>query len=237
MNGQSTKIDLSELAWRYSGEMEVDLTTIEYSITGNDQSPRGAWVQSREPIEISGDLIWSKTKREVDQELELLYTLGGNQAQVECINGKFNGSIIAPAMANTYSFEVSLRNAPNGAKRAEPDNPILWRVVDDNQPFVDEIASPSMVDLILEKDFESFELEVLINEPEYLDSDTLLLNWEIILLGMACPQQASPRYRTNAIIGWNAIWQSNSCTCFITSIRQFLKNLPQALELRVCDRI
>ena len=179
LNGQSTKIDLSELAWRYSGEMEVDLTTIEYSITGNDQSPRGAWVQSREPIEISGDLIWSKTKREVDQELELLYTLGGNQAQVECINGKFNGSIIAPAMANTYSFEVSLRNAPNGAKIAEPDNPILWIVVDDNQPFVDEIASPSMVDLILEKDWESFELEVRINEPEYLDSDTLLLNWEI----------------------------------------------------------
>ena len=161
LNGQSTKIDLSELAWRYSGEMEVDLTTIEYSITGNDQSPRGAWVQSREPIEISGDLVWSKTKlEEVNQELELLYTLGGNQAQVECVNGKFNGSIIAPAMANTYSFEVSLRNAPNGAKIAEPDNPILWIVVDDNQPFVDEIASPSMVDLILEKDWESFELEV-----------------------------------------------------------------------------
>ena len=60
-------------------------------------------------------------------------------------------------MANTYAFEVNLRNAPNGAKIAEPDNPILWIVVDDNQPFVDEIASPSMLDMILEKDWESFE--------------------------------------------------------------------------------
>ena len=77
-------------------------------------------VKAREDIAISGSLVWVKTHRAVNQDLELLFTLGLNQAPVEYRNSIFNGSIISPATPGNYPIDISLKNAPNGATIVEP---------------------------------------------------------------------------------------------------------------------
>ena len=76
LNRQSTTIELSELNWRYSGEMEIDQENLNYITSGNNESDTGSWIKARDDIFISGSLNWVKTDRQVMQDLRLLFTLG-----------------------------------------------------------------------------------------------------------------------------------------------------------------
>ena len=126
LNRQSTTIELSELNWRYSGEMESDQENLNYITSGNNESNTGSWIKAREDIFISGSLNWVKTDRQVMQDLQLLFTLGLNQAPVDYQQGQFSGYIISPATPGNYALDISLKNAPNGATIVEPTFPLLW---------------------------------------------------------------------------------------------------------------
>ena len=140
LNKQSTTIELADLNWRYSGEMEIDRQSLSYTTTGNNDSNTGSWVKAREDIAISGAIKWVKTQRSVMQDLELLFTLGLNQAPVNYQQGLFNGSIISPANPGNYPVDITLKNPPNGASIIEPNSPLLWFIVDDEEPSIKSLS-------------------------------------------------------------------------------------------------
>ena len=179
LNRQSTTLELSDLEWRYSGEMEIDESSLVYNTSGNTESDTGSWVKAREDIAISGSLVWVKTHRPVNQDLELLFTLGLNQAPVEYRNSIFNGSIISPATPGNYPIDISLKNAPNGATIVEPYSPLLWFIVDDEVPSISRIDYPLPGQIIEEREWDSFELLMTFEEDNFLDIDSLNLKWEI----------------------------------------------------------
>jgi|GEM_PF-372070 len=179
LDGQSSLLDLSDLDWRFSGSMIIDKSTIQYDINGVSIIEDAYWVQPRQGINVQGNLLWSQTSRVVTQSLDLLLEIGGNQAQVDYLNGTFNGFIIAPLIANSYIFEVSLRNPPSGAIIKEPSNPLMWFVVDDQPPEMVIVDSPSVNDIIFESNWNQVEIEMIMSENNFIDEDTLLLNWEV----------------------------------------------------------
>ena len=179
LNRQSTTLQLSDLAWRYSGEMEIDESSLEYNTSGNTDSDTGSWVKPREDISVSGSLVWVKTNRDVMQNLDLTFTLGLNQAPSEYRNGMFNGTIISPATPGTYPIDISLKNPPNGATIVAPSSPLLWFIVDDEVPSINSIDYPLPAQIIEEKDWETFEIKMTLEEDNFLDIDSLNMKWEI----------------------------------------------------------
>ena len=179
LKGQSTVIQLTELNWRYSGEMSVDQSSIEYSIIGNNDSSSGAWVMAREEIDISGKLEWIKTGRTVNQDLQLMYNLGLNIANVEYSSSMFNGTIISPASSGNYALDISLLNAPNGASITAPSSPLLWFIVDDEAPSIVNIESPSLAEDIKENQWRDLKLKFTMSENLFLDQESVSLSWEV----------------------------------------------------------
>jgi hypothetical protein len=179
LNGQSTVLELYDLDWRFSGEMSIDKSSLEFMVNDAIIEGDAHWLQPREDVNVRGGITWSMTGRSVNQPLDLLFEIGGNQAQVDFINGSFNGTIIAPIITNSYYFEVSLRNSPNGASIKQPVNPLMWFVIDDSPPVMVKINSPKVNELIYESDWQDLEIELIISEGNYLDTDSLMLNWEV----------------------------------------------------------
>lgn len=179
LNGQSTVLELNELDWRFSGEMSIDKSSLEFTVNGAIIEGDAHWLRPREDVNVKGGITWSMTGRSVNQPLDLLFEIGGNQAQVDFINGTFNGTIISPLITNSYYFEISLRNSPNGASIKQPVNPLMWFVIDDSPPEMVKINYPKVNELIYESDWIDLEIEVVISEGDYLDIESLELNWEV----------------------------------------------------------
>ena len=179
LNGQTTVLELYDLDWRFSGEMSIDKSSMEFIV--NDELLEGSahWIQPRQDVNVKGQIVWSMTGRSVNQPLDLLFEIGGNQAQVDFINGSFNGTIISPLIKNSYYFEVSLRNSPNGASIKQPVNPLMWFVIDDSPPEMVKINYPKVNELIYESDWSELDIELLISESNYLDISSLKLNWQV----------------------------------------------------------
>ncbi|MEC7229196.1 MAG: hypothetical protein VXV95_04005, partial [Candidatus Thermoplasmatota archaeon] len=179
LNRQSTTIELKDLNWRYSGEMEINKDSLHYSTSGNIDSTTGSWVKSREEITISGSLNWVKSQRKVLQNLELLITLGLNQGLVDYSGGIFNGTIISPATPGNYPIDIALRNPPNGATIVEPNSPLFWFIVDNESPLMKSIDYPLPAQTIDEAEWDSLEILLTLSENNFLDQSSLNMRWEI----------------------------------------------------------
>ncbi|MEC8312393.1 MAG: hypothetical protein VXZ52_00655 [Candidatus Thermoplasmatota archaeon] len=179
LNRQSTTIELSDLNWKYSGEMEINKHSLSYSTSGNNDSTIGSWVKAREDITLSGSLNWVKTQRQVLQDLELLITLGLNQAPVDYMGGMFNGTIVSPATPGNYPIDVALRNPPNGATIIEPNSPLLWFIVDDEAPSIKSIDYPLPAQIIEESEWDFLEILMTLSENSFMDQSSLSIKWEI----------------------------------------------------------
>tara|TARA_S200000501_G_scaffold64251_2_gene55197 strand:- start:7173 stop:12146 length:4974 start_codon:yes stop_codon:yes gene_type:complete len=235
LNGQSSQLALNELDWRFSGEMAIDKETLIFTVGDDTLSGDASWVQPRENINVIGEISWAKTQRRVNQPLDLLFEIGGNQAQVDFVNGTFNGTIISPIIPNSYFFEISLRNSPNGASIRQPVNPLMWFVVDDVSPEMVRIITPEINQLIFESTWSEMDIELIISEDEYLNSDSLVLNWEVHPSGFGM--------LTNSLVNGSSQLQLLGGQPFGQSIPMFVsldlqsviddEAKKQALELRV----
>ena len=235
LNGQSSQLVLNELVWRFSGEMDIDKETLYFLVGDEIITGDANWIQPRENVNVVGEIKWTKTQRSVNQPLDLLFEIGGNQAQVDFVNGTFNGTIISPIIPNSYFFEISLRNSPNGASIRQPINPLMWFVVDDSPPEMVRIIKPEINELIYESEWSEIDIELIISEYEYLDSDSLMLNWEVHPSGFGM--------LTNSIVNGSSSLEILGGQPFGQFIPMFvsldLENLideearKQALELRV----
>ena len=102
-----------------------------------------------------------------------------------------NLTLVAPNSTGIHPIKLDLINLPSGAiDRTDTEQIVAWMVVDSNQPRVLQLLSPDPLDLVQERDWENLRFEVMVNETEGLNLDSLQMNWLIVPHGMAIPELA-----------------------------------------------
>ncbi|MBT60834.1 MAG: hypothetical protein CMA63_04695, partial [Euryarchaeota archaeon] len=97
----------------------------------------------------------------------------------ETSQGTFSAFVTVPFASGSYGLFTSLENPPNGAIDRTPSSPSAWFIVDDQEPEVVGVASPSNGVTIDETDWSNINVEVLLKELNRLDADSLRLQWSI----------------------------------------------------------
>jgi len=213
----------------------VDPQTLSYSIQGDLVDTLGTWVQPREEIEVTGELTWYRSSRFVMQPVELIISLGNNEALADSSNGSFSSILTAPFTSGSYGIHTQLRNPPNGAIDRSPTSSAAWFIVDDQVPNVVGITSPLFSIVLFESTWSSLDFEVLIQEEDRLNEETLLIHWAVHPRGMGLSSQSIINGNLPlSVIGGRAFGDKIPCGAVLdlddlltTSMRN------DALELRV----
>jgi hypothetical protein len=189
LQGQSNILQVPDLHWRFSGEMEVDSSSMSFSVRGEQTESIGAWVQPRDDVSVSGELIWHRSRTAVGQQIGLNLEIGGNEAEIQSVNGSFSDVITVPLAAGSYGLFTSLYNPPNGAIDRTPSGPAAWFIVDDQAPSVVGVVSPSNGLVITESGWGDVSVELLLKEEDRLLAQSLTLQWSIHAegLGLSSP--------------------------------------------------
>ena len=233
--GQSNTLSVPELSWSFSGELQVDPQTLSYSIEGEVVDTLGAWVQPRAEIEVAGELTWYRSSRSVMQPLDLIISLGNNEALAESLNGSFSSILTAPLASGSYGIQTSLNSPPNGAIDRSPTSAAAWFIVDDQVPKIVGVPSPLFSIVLSESTWSSLDLEVLIREEDRLKEDTLLIHWSVHPEGIGLTSQSVINGSLPlSIIGGRAFGGKIPCGAVLDLDELLTSSMRNdALELRV----
>jgi hypothetical protein len=182
-SGQSHGSDL-EATWRYSSEMEIDLSSFGF----NDDT---AFVAPGNNRSISADLVWTKGGQPVNAAIDVSATIGEGQQYGVSIGGFTEIDIVAPNVTGIHPITMDLVNLPIGAiDRTNSDEVVAWLVVDGNKPKVLQLLSPDPLDIVEERDWNNLTFEIMVNEREGLFLESMRMHWLLIPHGMAIPELA-----------------------------------------------
>ena len=184
-SGQSTIGTLSELDWRFSGEMSLPRDSVHFTTDGTTMDGLGTWIQPRTEVGVFGELVWHRSDKPVMQMIELEFDLGGIEATVESVNGSFNGTVLSPLAPGTYGLSIGLFSPPNGAIDRSEDAAYAYFIVDQNAPSIVGIASPLGNQVLEESMWSEIKFSVLIDEEERLDENDLTLHWAVRQAGVS----------------------------------------------------
>ena len=184
-SGQSTIGTLSDLDWRFSGEMSLPRDGIDYTTNGDTMEGLGTWIQPRTEVGVFGDLVWYRSEKPVMQMIELEFDLGGIEATVESVNGSFNGSVLSPLAPGTYGLSIDLFSPPNGAIDRSEDAAYAYFIVDQDAPSIVGIASPMANQVLEESMWSEIKFAVLIDEEDRLNENDLTLHWAVRQAGVS----------------------------------------------------
>ena len=233
--GQSNNFDLSSLDWKFSGELLVDRDRISLSTGGEEIDGLAEWITPRTDIDISGGIEWYRSGRDVDQPLELIFSISDTNVELDYIDGDFTGSIISPLEPGTYSLTGTLFDPPNGAIDKGPQTPFAWFIVDEISPSIVSVNSPVHNSVISEKDWSELSIEISISEDEQLDAETLILNWAIYPAGLGLNVEPVVNgTRSLSVLGGKLNGDSIPCKARLDLEAELSQELrSQNLELRI----
>ena len=182
-SGQSFRKELQSI-WRYSCEMEVDISSVGFT-------ENSAFVAPGQYSNLSADIIWSKGGQLVDNIVDINAKIGESEQYFIVSNGTANLQIIAPNSTGIHPITLDLVNLPFGAiDRTDTEAIVAWVVVDGNAPRVTQFLSPDPLGIVQERDWEDLTFEIMVNESEGLDMDSMRMFWLIVPHGMAIPELA-----------------------------------------------
>ena len=182
-SGQSYRSEL-ESSWRYSSEMEIDTSSVEFSGSS-------AFVAPGQTSTISADVIWTKGGQPVDTIVDIIAHIDSMQQYGISENGSAEILLTAPNNTGIHPITVDLVNLPaGGIDRTDSETVVAWMVVDANAPKVVQFLSPDPLDLVQERDWKDLGFEIMVNESEGLDIESLRMHWLIVPHGMAIPELA-----------------------------------------------
>jgi hypothetical protein len=182
-SGQSHRSELDS-AWRYSSEMEIDLNS-----AGFTQS--SAFVAPGQTSILNADIVWTRGGQLVNTIVDVSASIDGIEQFGLSQNGMVNLTLVAPNSTGIHPIKLDLINLPSGAiDRTDSEQIVAWMVVDNNVPRVLQLLSPDPLDLVQERDWKDLRFEVMVNETEGLNLDSLRMNWLIVPHGMAIPELA-----------------------------------------------
>ena len=179
-SGQSSRVELVS-KWRYSSEMEVDINSASF-------------VNSTEfvaPGQVTGfsvDIIWTKSAKLVQPTIDVSVNIDEFEQFGISENGVANMQLVAPNSTGIYPITLDLKNLPVGAiDRTNSVQVVSWLVVDSNIPRVVQMVSPDQNSEIKERDWQNLEFEIMINETEGLDLDSIYMHWLLLPSGISIP--------------------------------------------------
>ena len=182
-SGQSHRSEI-DASWRYSSEMEIDLNT-----AGFTQS--SAFVAPGQSSILTADIVWTKGGQLVHTIVDVSASIDGIEQFGLSENGVVNMPLVAPNSTGIHPIKLDLINLPAGAiDRTDSEQVVAWMVVDGNQPKVLQLLSPDPLDLVQERDWQDLNFEIMVNETEGLNLDSLRMHWLIVPHGMAIPELA-----------------------------------------------
>jgi len=182
-SGQSHRSEI-DASWRYSSEMEIDLNT-----AGFTQS--SAFVAPGQSSILTADIVWTKGGQLVHTIVDVSASIDGIEQFGLSENGVVNLPLVAPNSTGIHPIKLDLINLPAGAiDRTDSEQVVAWMVVDGNQPKVLQLLSPDPLDLVQERDWQDLNFEIMVNETEGLNLDSLRMHWLIVPHGMAIPELA-----------------------------------------------
>jgi len=182
-SGQSHRSEI-DASWRYSSEMEIDLNT-----AGFTQS--SAFVAPGQSSILTADIVWTKGGQLVHTIVDVSASIDGIEQFGLTENGVVNMPLVAPNSTGIHPIKLDLINLPAGAiDRTDSEQVVAWMVVDGNQPKVLQLLSPDPLDLVQERDWQDLNFEIMVNETEGLNLDSLRMHWLIVPHGMAIPELA-----------------------------------------------
>ena len=171
-------------SWRYSSEMEIDTSSVNFS----DSS---AFVAPGETNTLSAEVIWSKSMKPVTSTVEIVAFIDTLEQYGISQNGKAEILLTAPELTGIHPITLDIINLPaGGIDRTDEKNVVAWIVVDGHIPKVSELLSPNPELLVQERDWNNLVFEVLVNETQGLDIDTMKLQWMLLPQGIAIPEFA-----------------------------------------------
>ena len=182
-SGHSHRSEI-DASWRYSSEMEIDLNT-----AGFTQS--SAFVAPGQSSILTADIVWTKGGQLVHTIVDVSASIDGIEQFGLSENGVVNMPLVAPNSTGIHPIKLDLINLPAGAiDRTDSEQVVAWMVVDGNQPKVLQLLSPDPLDLVQERDWQDLNFEIMVNETEGLNLDSLRMHWLIVPHGMAIPELA-----------------------------------------------
>jgi hypothetical protein len=183
-SGQSNRFTLEPLAWRFSGELELNSASLRLNVGNDDPRALGYWVQPRTTFDIEGDLVWFRTGDQPTQDFDVELTLGENEAQFDAVNGTFSGSMMAPLKDGTYGLFADLVDAPNGAVYRGDGAAFIWFIVDNEAPSVAAVDRPAANNILDEESWSDLQFELRLDENARIDESSLALHWSLNEAGL-----------------------------------------------------
>ena len=168
-----------DLNWRYSTEVEVDPSTIKVSLEEQTLSGEGVFLPPSTSVEVSGNVRWTRDGSPVDALLSTRIILGEEESTGISDSNGFVITVDTPSISGNHPLLARLESLPFTAVDRSQQLPILWIVVDAEQPSVRTLISPSAGDVIRESSFDDLRIEVSIEEHERLDLESMRLHWEV----------------------------------------------------------
>lgn len=183
-SGQSNQYVLSDLSWRFSGEVVINPESVRTVLEGEDSDDPGYWVQPRTAFELGGDLVWSRTGRLAITPLSLTLQVGAQDATIETSNGTFTVSLLSPLLEDTYGLTAELFDEPLGAVYRSDGSPLVWLIVDQEAPRIVDVDSPVSSALLTEERWSNLVFELRLFEEAQLDAESLRLHWSLNQAGL-----------------------------------------------------
>ncbi len=182
--GQTVVFPLYDASWQYSGELALDQSQSKLLIDMNEVNPVGAYAAKDSSMEYQGELVWYRSMRTIEQSLDLLMRINGQESVVETY-GNFSFARSVPDQPGEHGLFLSMYNPPSGAVlRGLDEGPVTTIFVDKQAPILMEIGSPTAQDIIAESDWSDLMIQLTVRELEQLNPDSLVLNYAVHPAGL-----------------------------------------------------
>ena len=182
--GQTVVVPLYDAMWQYSGELALDMSQSRLLIDMQEVNPVGAYASDESTMDYQGELVWYRSMRTIEQSLDLLMRINGQESVVETY-GNFSFARSVPDQPGEHGLFLTLYNPPSGAVlRDMSEGPVTTIFVDKQAPILMDIRSPNEQSVIAETDWADLKIQLTVREMEQLDPNSLVLNYGIHPAGL-----------------------------------------------------
>ena len=182
--GQTVVASLYDATWQYSGELALDSSQSKLFINNVEVNSVGAYASDESAMEYQGELVWYRSMRTIEQSLDLLMRINGQESVVEA-HGNFSFARSVPDQPGEHGLFLNMYNPPSGAVlRGLSDGPITTIFVDKQAPILMDIRTPDEMTVIAETDWSDLNIQLTVREMEQLNPDSLMLNYAVHPAGL-----------------------------------------------------
>jgi len=176
--GQSSRVTPNHMDWRFSTEVEVDLSSVTLANSSY-------WVLPLQESLVHGQLIWHRDKELVIEDLEIEVKLDNVPFLGTSSAGEIAVDFQTPSESGVYPLTIKASDLPTGGLDRTDDTLVAaWVIVDSAPPEVNGLIAPRSDESVPEWMWDNLSIEISINELEGLDMDTMVLQWVVLPAGL-----------------------------------------------------